>query len=72
MLRAGKAIRLTAPEVERFIRLTGFEPGNVKSLADLDAYVAVCKHYYRGRSRDAAVLRRRIDRQRARCLAAVP
>ena len=68
MLRAGTTIRLTSREVERFARLTGFEPIHVRSLDDLDAYVEQCKRYYRGISRDARVLRWRIDRLRWRCL----
>ena len=57
MLRFGTQVRLTRVEAERFTRYTGFEPVGVKTLEDLDAYVARCKAYYWGVSRDYLPLR---------------
>lgn len=67
MLRLGNHIRLTSSEVARFTYITGFAPNNVKTLADLDAYIAQCKCYYWGHSRDTRFLHWLIDREYARC-----
>jgi len=67
MLRFGKHIRLTRKEVERFTEITGFEPENVKTLDDLDAYIARCKRHYWGRSKDTQFLHWLIDRERMHC-----
>ena len=69
MLRSGTQIRLTRAEAERFTLYTGFEPVGVKTLKDLDAYVARCKAYYWGVSRHTRALHILIDEQRSRCLA---
>jgi hypothetical protein len=55
MLRLGNQIRLTSKEVERFTETTGFRPVNVKSVDDLDAYVAYCKQYYWGVSKETCI-----------------
>jgi hypothetical protein len=39
MIRFGHQIRLTHREVERFTKITAIEPVDVRSLADLDAYI---------------------------------
>lgn len=67
MLRLGNHIRLTPGEVVRFERITGFAPNDVKTLADLDAYIAQCKRFYWGHSRDTRFLHWLIDREYARC-----
>lgn len=70
MLRLGDRIRLTRQEVERFTLITGFEPMDVKTLDDLDAYIARCKRHYWGRSKETRFLHWWIDRERSRCLGA--
>ncbi len=66
MIRLGTHIRLTRPEVERLLRLTDIEPVDIRTPADLDAYVARCKAHYWGRSRDTQFLHWLIDQERAR------
>jgi hypothetical protein len=68
MIRLGTRIRLTKREVERFPKITGIEPGNVKSLDALAACIARCHRLYAGEHRDARFLRSIIDRERSRCL----
>lgn len=67
MLCLGNHIRLTSGEVARFEHITGFAPNDVKTLADLDAYIAQCKRFYWGHSRDTRFLHWLIDREYARC-----
>ena len=67
MLRYGPHIRLTRPEAERLHWLTDIEPVDIRSPADLDAYVARCKAHYWGRSRDTQFLHWLIDREYAQC-----
>lgn len=68
MIRLGNHIRLTAREVARFTQITGFAPDDVKTIDDLDAYIARCKRYYWGVSEDTRFLHWLIDKERARCL----
>lgn len=70
MIRLGSRIRLTRKEIEYFHWLTDIEPVNIRTLADLDAYVARCKARYRGVSQDTQFLHWMIDQEVARCLAA--
>ena len=70
MLRSGPHIRLTRPESARLRWLTDIEPVDIRSPADLDAYVARCKAHYWGRSRDTQFLHWLIDQERARLDAA--
>lgn len=70
MLRLGSHIRLTRPEIERLRWLTDIEPVEIRTLVDLDAYVAKCKAHYWGTSADTQFLHWMIDEQVARCLAA--
>jgi hypothetical protein len=70
MIRLGTHIRLTRPEAVRLFRLTDIEPVNIRTAADLDAYVARCKAHYWGRSRDTQFLHWLIDQERARLEAA--
>lgn len=67
MLRCGSQIRLTQPEIERFRTITGLAPADIRSLAELDAYIARCKAYYWGVSADTRFLHWLIDREYARC-----
>jgi hypothetical protein len=68
MLQLGRTVRLTAPEIERFTKLTGFSPDDVKTLDDLDAYIAHCKRYYVGVTEDTHFLHWLIDQERSACL----
>ena len=70
MLRLGSQLRLTGREVERFTRITGFAPVDVKSLDDLDDYIRQCKAYYDGASKEARFLRWLLDEERSRGLCA--
>jgi hypothetical protein len=67
MIRLGNHIRLTRKEVERFTKITGFEPVNVKTLESLDAYIGQCKQHYWGVSKDTQFLHWLMDRERSRC-----
>lgn len=68
MISLGRQIRLTRREVERFTEITGFEPVNVKTLDDLDAYIGQCKRHYWGCSKDTRFLHWLIDKERLRCI----
>jgi hypothetical protein len=70
MIRLGHSIRLTGREVERFTRITGFEPVGVKSLDDLDDYIDRCEDYYQGASQEARFLRWLLAEEHSRCLCA--
>jgi hypothetical protein len=71
MLCLGQHIRLTRREVERFTKVTGIAPVNVRSPADLEAYVERCKAHYWGVSRETQFLHWLIDREYQRCRHAV-
>lgn len=68
MIRWGRRIRLTALEVERFARITGIEPVDVRTLDDLDTYVTQCKARFWGVSRETQFLHWLLDQERSRCL----
>ena len=68
MIRLGNKIRLTRREVERFTKITGFEPADVKTLDDLDRYICECKAYFWGVSEDTRFLHKLLDEERSRCL----
>lgn len=68
MLRLGNQIRLTRKEVERLTKITGFQPLDVKTLDDLDAFVESCKRHYWGASEDTRFLHWLIDKERSRCI----
>ncbi|CAM3392288.1 hypothetical protein [Paracidovorax anthurii] len=70
MIRLGTQIRLTRKEIEYFRWLTDVEPVGIRTLADLQAYVARCKAHYWGASLDTQFLHWMIDQEVARCLAA--
>ncbi len=64
MLRLGNQIRLTPREVDRLRKITGIAPVGVKSVHDLDEYVARCKRHYWGTSRETRLLHWLIDEER--------
>jgi hypothetical protein len=70
MIRLGPQIRLTRKEIQQLHWLTDIEPVGIRTLADLDAYVAKCKAHYWGVSEDTRFLHWAIDQEVARCLAA--
>ena len=45
MLTFGTSLRLTRREVERFMKITGIEQVNVKTLEDLDGCIRSCRTY---------------------------
>lgn len=67
MLRLGQQIRLTRNEIERLTQLTDIVPDGVRSVRDLDAYVARCKAHYWGESEDTRFLHWLIDREVRMC-----
>ena len=70
MIRLGPQIRLTRKEIQQLHWLTDIEPVGIRTLADLEAYVAKCKAHYWGVSEDTQFLNWAIDQEVARCLAA--
>jgi hypothetical protein len=70
MLRLGKHIRLTKKDIERLTFITGFTLVNVKTLDDLDDYLAQCKRFYWGVSEDTRFLHWLMDKERSNLLAA--
>lgn len=67
MIRLGQQIRLTRREIERFKKVTGIESVGIRTLVDLQAYVARCKAHYWGRSRETQFLHWLIDEEHRRC-----
>ena len=67
MIRLGSQIRLTRREVERFWKITDIEPVDIRTLDDLEAYIARCKAHYWGVSKDTQFLHWLIDREYAEC-----
>jgi hypothetical protein len=70
MIRLGNTIRLTRREVERFTKITGMPPVDVKTLDDLDEYIVRCKAHFWGVSEDTRFLHFLLDEERSRCLGA--
>lgn len=67
MIRLGQQIRLTRREIERLKMITDLEPVDIRTLADLAAYVDRCKAHYWGASRETQFLHWLIDREIERC-----
>ena len=67
MLRLGQQIRLTHNEVAAFTRITDIAPVGVRTLDDLEAYVARCKQHYWGVSEQTRFIHWLIDREYRRC-----
>ena len=70
MLRLGQNIRLTRPEIAMFIKITEIEPVAIRTLGDLDAYVARCKAHYWGISEQTQFVHWLIDQRYRECLLA--
>ena len=69
MIRLGNSIRLTRREVERFTKITGIAPVDVRTLDDLDKYIGECKANFWGESENTRFLHFLLDEERSRCLA---
>ena len=70
MIRSGQQIRLTRREIERFKMITDLEPVNIRTLAELAAYIDQCKAYYWGVSKETRFLHWLIDREYDICRSA--
>jgi hypothetical protein len=68
MIQCGTQIRLTAVEVERWLRLTSFDPRYIETMDELRSFVRYCKHHWRGRSPSRRRLRVLIDEEYALCV----
>ena len=66
-LRLGQQIRLTRKEVAAFTRITDIEPAGIRTLNDLEAYVAKCKQHYWGVSEQTQFIHWLIDREYRQC-----
>ena len=67
MIHLDSQIRLTRREVERFRKITGIEPVDIRTLDDLENYIARCKAHYWGVSEETQFLYWLIDREYAQC-----
>lgn len=67
MIRLGSQIRLTRREIERFRKITDIEPVDIRTLDDLDAYIARCKAHYWGVSQETRFLHWLIYCEYAQC-----
>jgi hypothetical protein len=67
MIRLGQQVRLTRREVERFTKITDIAPVGIRTLVELDAYVARCKAHYWGVSHDTQFLHWLIEREYRQC-----
>lgn len=67
MIHLDSQIRLTRREVERFRKITGIEPVDIRTFADLENYIARCKAHYWGVSEETQFLHWLIDREYAQC-----
>jgi len=65
-------VRLTRPEMDRWTRITGFAPVDVRTTADLVQYVSRCKRHFWGTSEDTRFLHFLIDEELDRNLASLP
>lgn len=68
MIRHGQQVRLTRKEAANFAEITGFWPGDVRTIADLDAYIVRCKQHYNGNTRETRFLHWLLDQEKLRCL----
>lgn len=67
MIQLGTQIRLTHREADRFRKITGIEPADIRTFDDLNAYIVRCKAYYWGVSKETQFLHWLIDREYALC-----
>lgn len=67
MIRLGSQIRLTHRQVEHFRKITDIDPVGIRTLDDLETYIARCKAYYWGVSKETQFLHWLIDREYVLC-----
>ena len=67
MIRLNHQIRLTRREVEVFTKITDIEPAGIRTLEDLDGYIAKCKSHYWGVSEQTQFIHWLIDREYRQC-----
>jgi hypothetical protein len=70
MLRYRGRLRLSARDMRRWVRITGFEPIGVRCVDDLANYVRVCKAHFWGSSDDTKFIHWLIDEEFLRCIGA--
>lgn len=70
MLRYRGRLRLSARDLRRWIRITGFEPVGIRCVDDLANYVRACKAHFWGASDDTKFIHWLIDEEFLRCIGA--
>lgn len=68
MFRGDGKLRLSTRDLRRWTRITGFEPVGIRYVADLAAYVKVCKAHYWGASKETRFIHSLIDEEFRRCV----
>jgi hypothetical protein len=68
MIRLEEKIRLTPVDRLRWVKLTGFQVPDVRTLCELDAFIECCKRHYEGHGAETKMLHALFDRERERCL----
>lgn len=68
MFRGDGKLHLSTRDLRRWVRITGFEPIGIRCVADLAAYVQVCKAYYWGTSKETRFIHWLIDEEFRRCI----
>ena len=68
MLRYRGRLRLSARDLRRWIRITGFEPVGIRCVDDLANYVRACKAHFWGSSDDTKFIHWLIDEEFLRCI----
>lgn len=72
MLRGDRTLRLTRRELARWLKITGFEPADLRSEADLTHFAMRCKRHFWGTSEDTRFLHFLIDDELRRNLSDLP
>lgn len=67
MIRLNDQIRLTRKEIEVFTKITDIEPVGIRTLDELEAYVARCKAHFWGVSEQTEFVHWLIDREYRQC-----
>ena len=70
MLRYKGRLRLSARDLRRWVRITGFEPVGIRCVDNLANYVRACKAHFWGSSDDAKFIHWLIDEEFLRCIGA--
>ncbi len=70
MLRYRGRLRLSARDLRRWVRITGFEPVGIRCVDDLANYVRACKGHFWGSSDDTKFIHWLIDEEFLRCIGA--